>query len=272
MKFSVNLFTFKRTIGEEEYCYKSHGGRVMLLCLILGLLFKYWGYINWPTWLIIVVSIGACLLWDAVTAVLFLSKTNRILKKELRDLEMLSNDLNHKDDLQNNNSSNNNQMNPEIEYISGIKQQANISPEKNINISSINKNSNVSTINKQHVKDTKMLFDLIEQNGSFHKLSDDERTTIAYTIEGLKYMYCDNCRAPEKYKENIELLTRLVNENKAQEFAFKLISLTHPLVVLDMNMSKDDKELVYMLCDIIKVQHQKGMLGDFGIIKKLSSM
>lgn len=85
MKISINfhLFHMKDTIGDTEYEYKSTGGRVFLVFLFLGMIAKMLGYYNAGTWPIIGIAIGSCVLWDLLTAGLYLLKVKRKLSQYL---------------------------------------------------------------------------------------------------------------------------------------------------------------------------------------------
>lgn len=81
IKVDFHLFTKEFTIGDKTYSYSSKGGRIMALYLIAGFIAKRFGYLDWPTWVIIGASIGACLLWDIITMLVFDLKMKRLIKK-----------------------------------------------------------------------------------------------------------------------------------------------------------------------------------------------
>ena len=87
MKISIDFhfFHFKDTIGDTEYEYKSTGGRVFLVFLFLGMIAKMLGYLSLGTWPIIGIAIGSCVLWDLLTAGLYLLKVKRKLNKYMND-------------------------------------------------------------------------------------------------------------------------------------------------------------------------------------------
>ena len=81
IKLDFHLIKKEYTIGDKTYCYSSKGGRIMALYLIAGFIAKRFGYLDWPTWVIIGASIGACLLWDIITMLIFDLNMKRLVKK-----------------------------------------------------------------------------------------------------------------------------------------------------------------------------------------------
>ncbi|MBQ8627185.1 MAG: hypothetical protein IJ419_13645 [Agathobacter sp.] len=81
IKISIHLIQKKTTIGDKTYLFASKGGRIMLISLIAGFLFRYLGYINWTTWGIIGMSAGLCLIWDIITSVMFSIKMTKLRKE-----------------------------------------------------------------------------------------------------------------------------------------------------------------------------------------------
>lgn len=84
IKLDFHLIKKEYTIGDKTYGYSSKGGRIMALGLIAGFIAKHFGYLDWSAWAIIGASIGACLLWDIITMLLFDLKIKRLSKKAYR--------------------------------------------------------------------------------------------------------------------------------------------------------------------------------------------
>ncbi|MEE0929920.1 MAG: hypothetical protein UIM53_02835 [Acutalibacteraceae bacterium] len=84
---SFHLFHLKDTIGDEEYEYKSKGGRILVLMLLLGFLARAWGYINLSTFVIIAAAFLGCVLWDLLTVGIYLINIKKKITNYLNDNE-----------------------------------------------------------------------------------------------------------------------------------------------------------------------------------------
>jgi hypothetical protein len=78
--FEFSLLTLTQKINEREYEFRTKGGRIMALGLIGGFIAKHFGYLDWSALGIVGASIGACLTWDVLTALLFKWRMARKMK------------------------------------------------------------------------------------------------------------------------------------------------------------------------------------------------
>lgn len=85
IKINSHLITKKITVGDKTYVFESKGGRLMILGLIIGFIARHFGYIDCSPWLIIGISVGACLVWDIITSTLFNIKMVKLLKDHMID-------------------------------------------------------------------------------------------------------------------------------------------------------------------------------------------
>lgn len=84
---SFHLFHLKDTIGDKEYEYKSKGGRILVLMLLLGFLARAWGYVNLSTFAIIAASFLGCVVWDLITVGIYLINIKRKITRYLNEDE-----------------------------------------------------------------------------------------------------------------------------------------------------------------------------------------
>jgi hypothetical protein len=81
MRFTPHLLNFSNTINGLTYTYQSTGGIIMLLCLLICLVTKYFFVANMNVLLIAVASVAAGMLWNALTAGLYWIKIRTVLRK-----------------------------------------------------------------------------------------------------------------------------------------------------------------------------------------------
>lgn len=82
IKFSFHLITLnnKFTTDEEEieYSFKSHGGRLLVLYMLITFFINNYNNISYSFWKNFGIGIIIAIVWDIVTAGLYLLKMNYI--------------------------------------------------------------------------------------------------------------------------------------------------------------------------------------------------
>lgn len=80
-KFDFHIFVASKELDDEKYEFKTKGGRIFLLTLILGFVLNKIGVINIGIWPLCGIAFGFCCLWNFITFGVFHLKTRHLSEK-----------------------------------------------------------------------------------------------------------------------------------------------------------------------------------------------